>query len=195
MSFPITNHTPVTWPGPPPRSADVVVIGGGVIGVTTALYLARAGRRVVLVEKGRIAGEQSSRNWGWIRQQGRDPDELPIMIEANRLWRELALETEDDISLTPGGVTYLARTESDMARFADWLPHAQTHGVDSRLLSDREVQALIPGMSRDYLGALHTASDMRAEPWVAVPALARLAALGLALWRLPGAQFAPALIW
>ena len=80
--FPISLSTPITYAGPPLSAADVVVIGGGVIGVCTALFLAEAGKRVVLLEKGRIAGEQSSRNWGWIRQQGRDPDEIPIMAEA-----------------------------------------------------------------------------------------------------------------
>jgi len=152
------------------------VIGGGVIGVCTALFLARLGKRVTLLEKGRIAAEQSSRNWGWIRQQGRDPDELPIMLEANRLWREFASETNVDIGLKTGGVTYLARTEKDLAGYANWLPHAQAHGIDSRLLGSSETADLIPGMSRSYVGALYTASDMRAEPWVAVPALAGIAA-------------------
>lgn len=174
--FPIHAESPVTWPGPHPAETDVVVIGGGVIGVCTALYLARGGHRVVLLEKGRIAGEQSSRNWGWIRQQGRDPDELPIMVEANRLWRELAQDTNVDFGLTTGGVTYLAETDKAMESYAAWLPHAQAHGVDSRLLSGAETAALIPGMARSYKGALYTASDMRAEPWVAVPALAGIAA-------------------
>ncbi|MEO0668628.1 MAG: FAD-binding oxidoreductase [Pseudomonadota bacterium] len=174
--FPISETSPVTWPGPAPDSADVVVIGGGVIGVTTALFLARDGVRVVLLEKGRIAGEQSSRNWGWIRQQGRDPDELPIMIEANTLWRQLATETNVDIGLTQGGVTYLAETDADMDRYARWLTHAQGHGVDTALLSRAEAEALIPGMLRRYKGAMHTRTDMRAEPWVAVPALAGIAA-------------------
>ena len=49
----------------PPASADVVVIGGGIIGVFSAYYLARRGLSVALVEKGRIGAEQSSRNWGW----------------------------------------------------------------------------------------------------------------------------------
>jgi len=176
MQFPIHEGMPVTWPGPHPKEADVVVIGGGVIGVCTALYLARSGQRVVLLEKGRIAGEQSSRNWGWIRQQGRDPDELPIMVEANRLWRELAGETNVDIGLKTGGVTYLASSEKAMAGYANWLPHAQAHGVDSRLLSEAQLAELIPGMARKYVGALYTATDMRAEPWVAVPALAGIAA-------------------
>ncbi|WP_299042634.1 FAD-binding oxidoreductase [uncultured Tateyamaria sp.] len=176
MAFPINDASPVTWPGPVPDTADVVVIGGGVIGVCTALYLAEAGQRVVLLEKGRIAGEQSSRNWGWIRQQGRDPDELPIMVEANALWRDLARRTNVDIGLTQGGVTYLARSEAEMAKYADWLHHARAHRVDSRLLGTREVADLVPGMTKSYIGALYTASDMRAEPWVAVPALAGVAA-------------------
>lgn len=174
--FPIHEAAPLTWPGPPPTEADIVVIGGGVIGVCTALYLAEAGQRVILLEKGRIAGEQSSRNWGWIRQQGRDPDELPIMVEANRLWRDLAQRTNVDIGLTQGGVTYLAKTDAEMGRYADWIHHAAMHEVDSRLLSAGEVADLIPGMSRGYAGALYTATDMRAEPWVAVPALAGVAA-------------------
>lgn len=153
-----------------------MVIGGGVIGVCTALYAARAGHRVVLLEKGRIAAEQSGRNWGWIRQQGRDPDELPIMVEANRLWKELASETNVDIGLRTGGVTYLAKTDKELASYEAWLPHGQAHGTGARMLSAGETEALIPGMSRRYAGALYTPTDMRAEPWVAVPALAHVAA-------------------
>ncbi len=175
-AFPITLATPASYPRTPPRDCEVVVIGGGVIGVCTALFLARAGRRVTLLEKGRIAAEQSSRNWGWIRQQGRDPAELPIMVEAARLWRELSAELDRDIGLKQTGVTYLAETEAKMQRFADWLPHAKHHGVDSRLLEAGEVAKAFRGLAQSYAGALTTPSDMRAEPWAAVPALAALAA-------------------
>ena len=65
-----------------PASADVVIIGGGIVGVSTAWFLAKQGVNVVLCEKGHIAGEQSGRNWGWVRQQGRDVRELPMMIES-----------------------------------------------------------------------------------------------------------------
>ena len=58
---------------PLPASTDVVIIGGGIIGASTALFLAQAGIRVVLCEKGRIGGEQSSRNWGWTRIMGGRP--------------------------------------------------------------------------------------------------------------------------
>jgi glycine/D-amino acid oxidase-like deaminating enzyme len=154
----------------------VVVIGGGVAGVATAYYLARAGVPVTLCEKGRIAGEQSSRNWGWIRKQGRDPRELPAIILALRLWEEIAAEVGADIGWHKGGVAYLAETEAELARHAAWLPHAQAHQLDTRLLSPAETDALLGQSGRRFKGALLTPSDARAEPVRAVPALARAAA-------------------
>lgn len=174
--FPISEATPITYAGPPSSTADVVVIGGGVIGVCTALFLAQAGKRVVLLEKGRIAGEQSSRNWGWIRQQGRDPDEIEIVKEAKKIWRDLATKTNVDIGLTTGGTTYLAHTDAQMEGYRDWMIHAEAHNLDNRILKASEVSDLIPNIQGRYVGGIHTASDMRAEPWVAVPALAGIAA-------------------
>ena len=152
-----------------------MIVGGGVVGVTAALFLARAGQKVVLCEKGRIACEQSSRNWGWIRHQGRDPDEVPIMAEAARHWHAFASETNVDIGLRQVGVSYLARTEEQADAYRDWLPTAREHGLDTEVSSMRQVAAASPGLSRSFRGALHTKSDMRATPGLAVPALAGIA--------------------
>ncbi|RVL90304.1 FAD-dependent oxidoreductase, partial [Sinorhizobium meliloti] len=86
----------MTMPGPAldlvetdpslPGSADVVIIGGGIIGVSTALFLAERGVEVVLCEKGVLGGEQSSRNWGWVRVMGRDRREIPLAMEALQIW-------------------------------------------------------------------------------------------------------------
>lgn len=173
--FPITLAAPVEHEAPLPDRADVAIVGGGIIGVMTAYFLAQKGQRVVLLEKGRIAAEQSSRNWGWVRQTGRDAAELPIMVEANRLWPALQRDTNEDLGLVQSGLTYLGASAKDMAGFDAFLPLARENGVDSRLLSPQEVAAIMPTASRAYLGALHTPSDFRAEPWVAVPRLARAA--------------------
>lgn len=176
ISFPFPETGPIEHAGPLPAASDVVIIGGGVIGVTTALYLAKRNVSVTLLEKGRVAAEQSSRNWGWIRKQGRDADELPIVMEACRLWQELAEECGEDIGLARTGVTYLAQSDKDMAGFGTFMKIAAEHGLDTRLLDGNETAGLFKGASRRYAGAMITPSDMRAEPWLAVPALARLAA-------------------
>jgi len=158
-----------------PRSTDVVVIGAGIIGVTAALTLAERGIAVVLIEKGVIAGEQSSRNWGWCRQQGRDPRELPLIIESLRLWRGLNQRIEGETGFRQCGVVYLARTAADLSAREAWLDLTKTYGVDSRLVERRELDQLLPGSAVPYAGALFTPSDGRAEPALAVPAMARAA--------------------
>jgi glycine/D-amino acid oxidase-like deaminating enzyme len=171
--FPITQNSPVQFSSALPVATDIVIIGGGIIGVMSAWFLAKAGKRVVLCEKGRIAGEQSSRNWGWVRQQGRDPAELPIMIEANRIWQTLSKECGEDLGFCQTGVLYLANTAKDMANFDGWLPHAKAHQLDTKILTAAEVAAMIPNAKANWQGGLWTASDGRAEPSLAAPALAR----------------------
>ena len=177
QTFPISMDQPARFNDPLPKDCDVVVLGGGVIGVMTAWHLAERGLRVVLCEKGRIAGEQSSRNWGWIRQQGRDTGELPIMVESLAIWKSLAREFGAGLGFRQEGVLYLARTDAELAGFQDWLKAAAGHGLDTAMVSQRAVQGMLQGGVGPWLGGIHTASDARAEPWYAVPMLAAGAVL------------------
>ncbi len=86
---------------------DVAIIGGGIAGCASAYYLAKRGLSVVLFEKGRIAGEQSGRNLGFVRQQDRDPLEIPLMMACLRIWQGLEAELQSDIEWRQGGVLYL----------------------------------------------------------------------------------------
>src|SRR5919198_1861388 len=112
-----------------PRDADVVIVGAGIVGCATAYYLACRGVRAVVLERGPVAGEQSRKNWGFVRQQGRDPVEMPLVIEANRMWRGLARELDADIEWAQGGNLALAADEARMARFEQWLPVAREFGL------------------------------------------------------------------
>ena len=172
----ITESSPVAFSEPLPEAVDVVVIGAGVIGTSTAYFLAKHGAKVLLCEKGRVAGEQSSRNWGWVRQQGRDQAELPIMMESNRIWRDLARSTgEEDLGFTQSGCVYLAESERQLAEYESWHGIARQHQLDTRMLSRAEASSLVPDIRGRWLGGMLTASDGCAEPFVAVPALARAA--------------------
>lgn len=176
-NFPISMKNIPQFGGPLPQAVDVTVIGGGIIGVMTAWELQKRGLSVLLCEKGRVAGEQSSRNWGWIRQQGRDYAELPIMMDTIRLWKELDEKLRADIGFRQAGITYLARNEKKLAEFERWLDGARAYGVDTRLMSRREVEKSLPNAA-GWVGGMTTASDAMAEPFVTVPVLARAAAEG-----------------
>jgi glycine/D-amino acid oxidase-like deaminating enzyme len=172
----ITDQSPIAFADNLPDDVDVVVIGAGIIGTATAYFLAGRGRKVLLCDKGRVAGEQSSRNWGWVRQQGRDWAELPIMMEANRIWRGLAQETgESDLAFTQSGCLRLFDSEADLRKNETWLEMAREHQLDTRMLSAQEVRSRFPNIVGDWVGGMETPSDGRAEPFVAVPALARAA--------------------
>lgn len=146
------------------------------VGVSAALFLAEWGVPVVLCEKGRVGGEQSSRNWGWIRKQGRNPAELPLMIEAQDIWRRLADQVGDDIGFRRGGVTYLAETDEEHAAHEAWMDETKAFQLDTRLLSPAETDTLLRQDRRAFKGALHTPSDCYAEPGLAAAAIARRAA-------------------
>ncbi|MCA3573200.1 MAG: FAD-binding oxidoreductase [Aestuariivirga sp.] len=156
-----------------PKQAAVCVIGGGVAGVSTALELAERGIDVVLLEKGEIAAEQSSRNWGWCRQMGRDPREIPLIKISLALWDRMNARVGGETGFTRCGILYLCESEEQLATRASWYEkNAKPFGLSSRMIGAEEANALQPGCTRPWKGALYTPDDARAEPFVAVPLMA-----------------------
>jgi glycine/D-amino acid oxidase-like deaminating enzyme len=144
-------------------------------GIAAAYELARRGTSVAVIEKGVVSGEQSSRNWGWCRQQNRDPRELPLAQLAMRIWASLNLETGEETGFRRSGLVYASNKPADIATWEKWGSIARTFGVDTRMLTGAEAAALLPGNSREWAGGVHSPTDGRAEPELAVPAIARAA--------------------
>src|SRR5215212_5196481 len=94
-----------------PQQVDVVVVGGGIVGASAALFLAGRGVPVARCEKGRVAGEQSSRNWGWVRKMGRDPRELPLIVESLRLWQGMDGLVGGETGFRRAGILYACETD------------------------------------------------------------------------------------
>lgn len=158
-----------------PREADVVIVGGGIIGTTSALYLAERGLKVVLCEKGHIAGEQSSRNWGWCRQAKRDPREFDLIREALRLWRGMDAHIGADTGFTTTGILFSAATPAKEALYEAWVKEAAQADIHAEMVSGKAFADILPGDRSPKRAALWCASDGRAEPQKAAPAIAAAA--------------------
>jgi glycine/D-amino acid oxidase-like deaminating enzyme len=155
-----------------PESSEVLIVGAGIAGITAAWYLNKAGIEVTICEKGTVAGEQSGRNWGWIRQQGRDQAELPIVMESMRLWQEIADELDEDIGYRRAGSLYLCENEAEMANHDRFMSFAPAYGLTTERLNRKQLEALVTDCPARWQTALHTPDDGRAEPSLAVQTIA-----------------------
>lgn len=158
-----------------PAATTVVVIGGGIVGLSAALTLAERGVPVVVLEKGRLAGEQSSRNLGWVRKMSRSAPDVPMALATDRLWAEMSGRIGADVGYRQAGIMYVARTEQEMASHEAWLASVQDLALDSRLLTRGKIDSLAPGGSGRWAGGIYTPSDGRAEPTLASSAIAKAA--------------------
>jgi len=157
------------------HSADVIIVGGGIVGCTAAYYLAKRGVPVLLCEKATVGMEQSSRNWGFVRQQGRNAAELPLMMACTRMWRNLSTELGADLEWLQGGNLALAYDRRRLDLFERWLELAKAHGLETHLLTAQQVRKLVPAARANVLGAMYTPSDGQAEPRKVCPAFKRAA--------------------
>jgi glycine/D-amino acid oxidase-like deaminating enzyme len=155
-----------------PSSADVVIIGGGIVGCSTAYYLSSRGISVALVEKGNVACEQSSRNWGWCRLQNRDAREMPLGLISMELWDKFSSEIGRDVGFRRSGLKYVTDDEAALAQWESWRPVAKEFGVDTRMVTAKEAAEFIPQTRRKWVGGLHSINDGKGEPAIAAPRIA-----------------------
>jgi len=155
-----------------PMETEVVIVGGGIVGACIALSLAQKGIPVVVCEKGTVGEEQSSRNWGWVRKMGRDPREIPLMIRAQEIWKDLPTVIGADPGFRVHGITYFCDEEKDLAKYEGWMKAVAEYKLDTRFVGASEIGKFAPGATRRFAGGLHTASDGFAEPHIATRLIA-----------------------
>ena len=146
--------------------AEVIIIGGGVIGCATAYYLAKAGTSVIVLEgSDHIGNGGSSRNGGGVRQSGRDPRELPLaMYGIRNLWPHLSEELETDCEYHQDGNLRLGKTEKHREILEGIAVRARACGLDVRMIDGDEVRRINPYLSHEVTVASWCPTDGHANP-------------------------------
>lgn len=151
-------------------------LGKGIAAASLGRLLAERGLKVTVFERGTVASEQSSRAWGFVRQQGRHAAEVPLAAEANRLWIE---QTErfgkDATGFTAGGILVPAETEGDEERVASGHEIATRFQLRTRILDRAQIRELLPELAGNWRSGLFTAADAHAEPALSTQTIATAA--------------------
>lgn len=154
------------------NKADVVIIGAGIIGLSTGYWLTKAGAKVIILDKGRIAWEASSRATGYLSLRGEQPMEAPLAAEAEKLWLSLDNELGYPTEWTPSGRMWAACTEQDYSELAREYEQFSKTDIPFRLIDGKEAREIIPSLRPDIVGAIHTTRSGHANPQRASQAFA-----------------------
>ncbi|MCF5745341.1 MULTISPECIES: NAD(P)/FAD-dependent oxidoreductase [Pseudomonas syringae group] len=154
---------------------DVIIIGGGIVGASTALALARKGQRVALLERDFCGSHSSGVNYGGVRRQGRPLSQLPLSQRAHQIWGSLGDLIGTDGEYQRSGHLKLARSEQDMNALRAYAEASQGFGLDLQLLDREQLRARYPWAGDVAVGASLCAEDGHANPRLVSPAFARAA--------------------
>ncbi|MDD3183898.1 MAG: FAD-dependent oxidoreductase [Anaerostipes sp.] len=149
------------------KNAEVVIIGGGVVGCATAYYLAKRGIKdvIVLESSDSIGHGGSSRNGGGVRQSGRDVRELPYAIYAvENMWPTLSEELGVDVEYYQKGNLRLGKTEAHLDKLNNLASNARALGLDMNVIDGKEVKEICPYLSDEIIGASWCPTDGHANP-------------------------------
>lgn len=158
------------------QAPDVLVIGGGLHGLSAALHLARAGRRVAIVERSWAGRHASGATAAGVRTLRRDPAEIPLSLAAMAMWHRMPAIVGDDCGFHAGGQLCVAETTAQLAGLEARAALVRSLGHDHEELVDgTELRRLVPALARHCVGALLTRRDGAADPHRTLQAFRRSA--------------------
>jgi sarcosine oxidase subunit beta len=153
------RHVPV------PDSADVVIIGGGVVGCSAAFHLAEAGAQVVLLERDQLGSGSTSKAAGGFRTQFSDPLNIEIARRSAEAFKRFETRPGWDIGLHEVGYLFLFTREEDVEAFSASVALQNELGVPTRMVSPAEARELSPLLEvGDVLAASYSPQDGHATP-------------------------------
>jgi sarcosine oxidase subunit beta len=159
----------------PPLAADVVIVGGGLMGASAAFFLRQRGRSVVLLERGLVGQQASGVNFGNVRRQGRYLPQLPLAHRSRDIWGRLPQLIGEDAEFIPTGHVRVVYTEAQLAAVAKYAADAKGWGLDLEIIGGDAVRKRFPFFGPEVVGGSYAPVDGHANPRLAAPAFGRAA--------------------
>lgn len=157
------------------RDADVIIVGGGLMGASAAFFLRKRGRSVILLERGLIGQQASGTNFGNVRRQGRYLVQLPLANRARAIWNMLPQLIGEDCEFVPSGHLRVCFTREQADRLEAYARDARDCGLDLEILSANAVRNRFPYIGRETLLGSYAPADGHANPRLTAPAFGRAA--------------------
>lgn len=149
-----------------PEKADVVIIGGGVMGCAIAYNLAREGLKPAVIEKSDIGGEASGANGGGVRQSARNLKEMPLAIESIRIYGQLHEELGLDVEYVSEGNLRLCITSEELETMRKSVENQKAVGLELEMLDRKQVLKINPHVGEKVLGASFCPTDGHVNPFL-----------------------------
>jgi len=148
------------------ETAQVVIVGGGVMGCAIAYNLAKEGLKPVVVERSDIGGEASGSNGGGVRQSARNLKEMPLAMESIRMYGELHEELGMDVEYVRKGNLRLCTTEDEFNTLKKSVENQKAAGLDLEMLDRKQVLDVNPYIGDVVLGASYCPTDGHVNPFL-----------------------------
>jgi sarcosine oxidase, subunit beta len=157
------------------RAADVVIVGGGIMGAATAFFLRRRGRSVILLERDMVGQHASGVNFGNVRRQGRFLPQLPLANRAREIWGRLPELIGEDVEFLPSGHVRVCFRQDEVGALEQHQRDVRAYDLELELLTHNALRARFPFLSPHAVAGSFSPKDGHANPRLAAPAFARAA--------------------
>jgi sarcosine oxidase subunit beta len=157
------------------NKADVIIVGGGIMGATAAFFLRKRGKSVLLLEQGLVGQQASGVNFGNTRRMGRPVEQLPLSNRARETWLKFRELFDADVELLLNGHLRVGFTPAHEERMVKYVQEADSFGLDMQMLGTKALHERFPYLGPEVTAGCYAPHDGHANPRLAAPAIGRAA--------------------
>ena len=155
--------------------ADVIIVGGGIMGASSAFFLRQRGMSVILLERGLIGQQASGVNFGNTRRMGRPIEQLPLSNRSREIWLKFKELFGADVELLLNGHLRVGFTPAHEERMVKYAEDAKSFGIGMQMLGTKTLHERFPYLGPELTAGCHAPHDGHANPRLAAPAIGRAA--------------------